>query len=53
MSILVILGHPDPGSFNHALAAAVCDALARAGHRVVFDVLYAVGFDPRLPATEI
>jgi putative NADPH-quinone reductase len=53
MSVLVIPGHPDPGSFNHALAAVVCDALARAGHRVVFHDLYAEGFDPRLPATEI
>lgn len=52
-SILVILGHPDPGSFNHAIARAVRDTLAPMGYRVVFHDLYAEGFDPLLPAGEI
>jgi len=53
MKILVILGHPGPGSFNHALARSVCRALEGCGHEVVFHDLYAEGFDPLLPAGEI
>ena len=53
MKILIILGHPDPGSFNHAIASAVRDALHKAGHEVVFHDLYAERFDPVLPAGEI
>lgn len=53
MKILIILGHPDPGSFNHAIARAVRDDLQAAGYEVVFHDLYAEGFDPRLPAGEI
>jgi NAD(P)H dehydrogenase (quinone) len=52
MNILIILGHPDPRSFNHALAAHVRDALHRDGHHVVFRDLSAEKFDPRLPADE-
>lgn len=53
MNVLVILGHPDPGSFNHALAGVVCDACRAGGHRVVFRDLYAEGFDPILTRAEI
>ncbi|MBX7256467.1 MAG: NAD(P)H-dependent oxidoreductase [Candidatus Hydrogenedentes bacterium] len=53
MNILVVLGHPDPSSFNHALAAAVCDELAAKGHEVIFHDLYAERFDPFLPKDEI
>ena len=53
MNILIVLGHPVPGSFNHALAAAVRDALRTDGHRVIFHDLCAEGFDPLLPAQEI
>jgi len=49
----VILGHPTRGSFNHAIAAAVVDALLENGHEVRFHDLYAEGFDPLLPAGEI
>jgi putative NADPH-quinone reductase len=51
--ILVILGHPTPGSFNHAIADAACGALREAGHRVVFHDLQAECFDPCLPGGEI
>jgi NAD(P)H dehydrogenase (quinone) len=51
--VSIILAHPAPSSFNHALAAAVRDALIDAGHRVSFHDLYAEGFDPVLPADEI
>lgn len=53
MRISVILGHPDPTSFNHALAHAVADALADMGAEVRLHDLCAEGFDPVLPAAEI
>jgi NAD(P)H dehydrogenase (quinone) len=53
MNILVILGHPDPRSFSHALADAVCQAMRADGQRVVFHDLHAEGFDPALPSAEI
>jgi NAD(P)H dehydrogenase (quinone) len=53
VQILVIIGHPDPTSFNHALARAVCQALRGDGHDVVFHDLYAEGFDPLLRKEEI
>ncbi len=53
MDILIILAHPAPGSFNHALAEAAADALKSAGHRVVLHDLCAEEFRPCLPAVEI
>ncbi len=53
MKISVILGHPDPLSFNHAIAAAAVDELGRRGHDVCFHDLCAEKFDPVLPAEEI
>jgi putative NADPH-quinone reductase len=53
LKMLVILGHPDPSSLNHAIAAIVCDCLRENGHRVVFHDLYAEAFDPILPEHEI
>ena len=53
MRILIILGHPDPSSLNHAIARAVRDDMQRAGHEVVFHDLYAERFDPLLVADEI
>lgn len=52
-NIVVILGHPQPGSFNHAIATTVVEALEENGHNVRFHDLYAEGFDPRLPSGEI
>jgi len=34
MNILVIPGHPHPGSFNHAIADAVCDTARCNRHRI-------------------
>jgi putative NADPH-quinone reductase len=51
--ILVLLGHPQPGSFNHALARMVVSTLEDEGHEVVFHDLYAEGFDPVMTAAEI
>ena len=53
MKISVILAHPDPGSFNHAIADAAATELRRNGHTVWFHDLYADGFDPVLPGKEI
>lgn len=53
MNILIILGHPAPGSFNHAIAHAVWDDLKAAGHDIIFHDLYGEGFDPLLTAAEI
>lgn len=53
MKILVILGHPDPDSLNHAIALEVCNTLRKNGHSVLFHDLYAENFDPFLPKEEV
>lgn len=53
MKILIVLAHPDRGSFNHALADAAADSARRAGHEVTLRDLHAERFDPILPAHEI
>jgi NAD(P)H dehydrogenase (quinone) len=52
MKILVILGHPVPGSFNHAIAGEAAVGLRDLGHTVVVHDLYAEGFDPLMPGPE-
>lgn len=53
MKILVILGHPDKGSFNHAIAEAALQTLQSNGHEVISHDLYQERFDPILPSEEI
>lgn len=53
MKISVILAHPHPGSFNHAIAGMVNGTLRQNGHQVNFHDLYAEGFDPVLYHDEI
>ena len=53
MKLSLILAHPNPGSFNHAIAETARQTLLRSGHTVFFHDLYAEGFDPMLPAREI
>jgi len=53
MKVLVILAHPHKESFNHAIAAAVLDALHSAGHHIIFHDLYEEKFNPVLPHEEI
>ncbi|MBN1440654.1 MAG: NAD(P)H-dependent oxidoreductase [Anaerolineales bacterium] len=53
MQISLILAHPNPGSFNYAIARAAGQELGRLGHSVDFHDLYAEHFDPLLPAGEI
>lgn len=53
MQVSVILGHPSPGSFNHAIAGVTVKTLERSGYSVAFHDLYHEGFDPVLPYGEI
>jgi len=53
MKISLILAHPDPDSFNAAIARRCRDVLAANGHTVFFHDLYAEKFDPILPPDEI
>ena len=50
---IIILAHQRPGSFNHAIAETVCQALREQGHEVVFHDLYAERFNPVLHEEEI
>ncbi|MFO0482124.1 MAG: NAD(P)H-dependent oxidoreductase [bacterium] len=47
MNVLIVLSHPDPASFNHALAAAIAQGLRSAGHAAELADLHVEGFDPR------
>lgn len=53
MKISVILAHPDPTSFNHAIANTTVETLRHNGHDVFFHDLYKENFDPLLPSGEI
>ncbi|MDD1664136.1 MAG: NAD(P)H-dependent oxidoreductase [Methanomicrobiales archaeon] len=53
MKVSVILAHPHPGSFNHAIGDAVMYSLRENGHTVLYHDLYAERFDPVLPFEEI
>jgi NAD(P)H dehydrogenase (quinone) len=53
MKISVIIAHPNPASFNHAIAGTVVAVLKENDHQVVFHDLYAERFDPVLPFDEI
>ena len=44
MRVVVVLAHPDPNSFNHAIASTACTALTSAGHDVTMLDLYAEEF---------
>jgi putative NADPH-quinone reductase len=53
MKISIILAHPAPGSFNHAIADTAAQALGAAGHRVAVHDLYQEQFPPLFAAAEI
>lgn len=53
MKVLVILGHPDKNSFNHAIADTCRHQLVENGHSVVFHDLYEEGFNPIIDTVEI
>jgi NAD(P)H dehydrogenase (quinone) len=53
VKISIILAHPDPHSFNAAIAHAAQSAAVDSGHDVSFHDLYAENFDPLLEGSEI
>ncbi|HUH67094.1 MAG TPA: NAD(P)H-dependent oxidoreductase [Syntrophales bacterium] len=53
MTVLVVVAHPDRGSFNHAIAEIAARTLRRKGCIVTFHDLYREGFPPVLPGDEI
>ena len=53
MRILVVLGHPKKGSFNHAIAETIVRTLEESSHEVAYHDLYEEEFDPILPGEEI
>ncbi len=53
MKVLVVLAHPAPGSFNHAIARTAVETLRALGHAVWFHDLQAEGFDPVYTAAEL
>ena len=52
MNALVVFAHPDPESYNRALADAVVRGLSSAGHQVSFLDLYALDYAGALSPTE-
>lgn len=52
MRVLVVLAHPRPDSFNHALARELCAGLGESGHEADLADLYAEGFRPELDAED-
>jgi NAD(P)H dehydrogenase (quinone) len=53
MKILVILGHPDKISFNHAIAKSCVNRLIENEHKVIFHDLYEESFNSTLDKEEI
>lgn len=53
MRVLVVLAHPRPESFNHALARELCAGIVEAGHEADLADLYAEGFRPELGAEDL
>jgi putative NADPH-quinone reductase len=52
MRVVVVLAHPDPNSFNHAIAATASESLTRAGHDVTVLDLYADEFRAAMSPAE-
>ena len=53
MKISLILAHPSPGSFNHAIAATSAEVLRQTGHGVIQHDLYREQFPPLFSAAEL
>lgn len=45
MNVLIVYGHPNPQSFNHALLETFLEGLKEAGHTCEVSDLYGGGFD--------
>ena len=53
MEISVILAHPYPESFNHAIYQTVLETLKKNGHQIQAHNLYEEGFNPLLEGSEL
>jgi len=53
MKVSLILAHPNPGSFNHAIAHTAAEALRQNGHQVILHDLCQEAFPPLLSADEL
>ena len=53
MNVSLIVAHPNPDSFNHAISVTCGQTLQARGHRVFYHDLYAERFNPLLPYDEI
>ena len=53
MKLSLILAHPKPSSFNHAIARTALTQLERNNHEVRYHDLYAEKFNPVLPFAEL
>jgi NAD(P)H dehydrogenase (quinone) len=53
LNVSIILAHPNPKSFNHAIAGTAVARLQKNGHAALFHDLYAERFDPLLSFPEI
>jgi NAD(P)H dehydrogenase (quinone) len=53
MKHAVILAHPNPDSFNAAIARSCLLTLEKLGHETILRDLYALDFDPRLKREEV
>ena len=53
MNVSLLLAHPNPASFNHAIAQTTVEALKAHGHAVWFHELYAEQFDPVITVGEL
>jgi putative NADPH-quinone reductase len=53
MNISIVLAHPNPGSFNHAIATAAAETARAAGHTVALHDLCQEQFPPLLTTAEL
>lgn len=53
MDISIILAHPNPGSFNHAIAGTAADTLRQSGHHAILHDLCQEQFPPLFSAAEL
>lgn len=53
MHVLIVIDHPDQGSFTHAVAARFADGLAAADHSAEVADLHAEGFNPIWSAADV
>ena len=53
MKVLVVLAHPNPDSFSHAIVDKVSSALADCDHSVSVIDLYAISYSPTMTRAEL